>query len=331
VGKWHLGAHPSLHPNQRGFKEFFGFLGGGHTYLPGEKGGVEYLRPLQFNGEERPHEGYLTDILGQQAAEFIKRHSGASASWFLYLAFNAPHTPLSAPEDQVAKFSHITDKNRRTYAAMVHGMDAAVGTAMKALQESGRLDNTLVFFVSDNGGPDLRGRKLGKFTDNSPLRGAKGALTEGGIRVPFLVSWPAKVKPGTYDQPVIALDAFATAASAAGAQLPMDRVMDSVDLVPFLTGESALAPHENLFWRTHGPGGNYAMRTGEWKLLRDAKAESKLFNLAADPGEAKNLASNEPERVKVMLEQLQKWEEGTVPPVFENPKAGGPAKKKKKA
>lgn len=331
VGKWHLGAHPQFHPNKRGFDDYFGFRGGGHIYLPGAQGGAEYNVPLEFNGQERPFDDYLTNILGREAAGFVERHQGKS--WLLYLAFNAPHTPLSAPPELLAKFAGIADEGRRTYAAMVHAMDAAVGSVLARLDSTKQRENTLVFFISDNGGPNLEARtKKPCFTDNSPLRGYKGMVNEGGIRVPFLVSWPAKLKPGTCDKPVISLDFLPTAVAAAGGELPADRQFDGVNLIPFLTGEKSGAPHEALFWRSNGPGGTYAARMGDWKLVRLGKAEPELYNLASDVGETKNLATEKPEVLAKLTAAVDSWDRLNIAPVFDGPKQNKkPANPKAKA
>jgi arylsulfatase A-like enzyme len=251
----------------------------------------------------------------------------------LYLAFNAPHTPLQAPESWLGKLAHIKEANRRTYAAMVCAMDAAIGQVMDKLEATKQRENTLVFFVSDNGGPNLSARKLTNFTDNSPLRGAKGDLHEGGMRVPFLVCWPAKLKPGVYEQPVIALDFLPTAVTLAGGEVPKDRPIDGVDLLPYLSGEKSGAPHERLFWRTGGFKGTHAVRQGPWKFVQKPGGEPELYDLTADVGEAKNLAKEKPEMVTQFTAAIAEWETGTIAPTFESPRAGKqqPAKKKKKA
>jgi len=330
VGKWHLGAHPQFHPNKRGFDEYFGALGGGHMYFPGTGGGSEYNIPLNRNGKDEAQTKYLTEQFGDEAVAFVGRHTGEAKPWMLYLAFNAPHTPLQAPQKWLDKFSQITDKNRQTYMAMVCAMDEALGTVLGKLDATKQRENTLIYFVSDNGGPNLQSKSGTNFTDNSPLRGAKGMVYEGGMRVPFLVSWPAKIKPGKYDQPVIALDFLPTSLAAADSADLTPKNLDGVNLLPFLSGEKNSAPHATLFWRTGGPGGNNAIRRGSLKLVRLGKAEPELYDLAADIGESKNLAAEKPEVVKELVSAIAEWEKGTIAPIFESPRAGKPETKKKK-
>lgn len=323
VGKWHLGAHPQFHPLKRGFDENFTALGGGHLYFADGKGGEEYKIPLDRNGAKEPQQGYLTDQFGDEAAAFVQRHASGQP-WFLYFAFNAPHTPLQAPEKWLAKFSAIQDPNRRTYAAMIAALDENVGKVLAQLDATQQRENTLITFISDNGGPHLavKGKGMTNFTDNSPLRGAKGAVYDGGIRVPFLVSWPAKLKAGVYDQPVIALDFFSTAIALAGGQIPSDRKIDGVNLIPFLTGENKSAPHEVLFWRSQGPKGNYAARMGNWKFVRLGNAAPELYNLASDIGESKNLANEKPEELAKLEAAVAAWDKETIAPAFAGPQQG---------
>lgn len=327
VGKWHLGAHPQFHPLKRGFDEYFGALGGGHQYFPGDKGGAEYTIPLNRNGADAAHTDYLTTQFGSEAAAFVDRHAAEDKPWMLYLAFNAPHTPLQAPKVWLDQFSHIQNVNRRAYVAMVAAMDAAIGEVLGKLEATKQTENTLVCFISDNGGPNLSGRVLGNFTDNSPLRGAKSDLFEGGIRVPFVIRWPAKLKPGAYDQPVIALDLLPTAVALAGGQLPTDRVLDGVDLMPYLTGEKSGAPHERLFWRSRGTKGNHAVRQGSWKYVQVGQSAPELYDLSRDVSETKNLASTKPEIVTQIQAAIAEWEKGTIPSIFEGLKAAVPKKK----
>ena len=328
VGKWHLGAHPQFHPNKRGFDEYFGALGGGHQYFPGDKGGAEYTIPLDRNGTDEAQTKYLTEQFGDEAAAFVGRHASDGKPWMLYLAFNAPHTPLQAPKEWLEKMAHIQPEQRRTYAAMVAAMDAAIGGVMAKLDATKQTENTLIFFVSDNGGPNLAKKNGVNFTDNTPLRGAKGDLHEGGMRVPFLVSWPAKIKPGTYDQPVIALDFLPTSLAAAESTAPAN--LDGVNLLPFLTGEKTTAPHDLLFWRTGGSGGTNAVRRGNMKLVRIGKAAPELYDLSHDIGESKDLAAEKPQIVGELVTAIAKWEKDTIPPTFQSPKGGAPKKKKAK-
>lgn len=335
VGKWHLGAHPQFHPLKRGFDENFTALGGGHVYFPGDKAGPEYLIPLNRNGVAEPQKSYLTDQFGDEASAFVQRHAQGQP-WFLYFAFNAPHTPLQAPEKWLAKFASIQDPNRRTYAAMIASLDENVGKVLAQLDSTKQRENTLITFISDNGGPHLavKGKGMTNFADNTPLRGAKGAVFEGGIRVPFLVSWPAKLNPGVYDQPVISLDFFATAIAQAGGQVPADRKIDGVNLIPFLSGENKAVPHDVLFWRSQGPKGHYAARMGNWKFVRGGAAAPELYNLADDIGESKNLAREKPEVLAKIEAMVAAWDKEMIAPVFAGPqqgkaKAKGPKSKAK--
>jgi arylsulfatase A-like enzyme len=331
VGKWHLGAHPQFHPQKRGFTENFSILGGGHVYLPGGPGSQEYNIPLDRNGTGEAMKDYLTDQLGEEAEAYVKRHTDGQP-WFLYYAFNAPHTPLQASPKWMSKVSHIAGKERQTYAAMIIAMDAAIGRVLSALDVTQQRDNTLIFFVSDNGGPDNSKRPNGvKFTDNTPLRGAKGDVWEGGARVPFLVSWPAQLKPSVYDQPVTALDFFTTSLAQAGASIPADRPIDGVDLIPHLNGSSTTAPHDILFWRTNGPTGNYGARMGNWKYVRMGSTAPQLFDLSTDIGETKDLAAEQPDILAQLQSKVDAWTKQTIAPVFAGPKGGKPKTKAKNA
>src|SRR4029079_4320885 len=205
VGKWHLGSGPEFHPQKRGFDDFFGFLGGAHDYF--EDQGI--LRGTQQVDEKE----YLTDAFGREAVAFIEKHK--SEPFFLYLAFNAVHTPMQADDPRLMKFAPISDNKRRTYAAMMSAMDDAIGKVRKKLEDIGVAENTLVTFISDNGGPTMPGTTTNA-SINKSLRRAERRTLEGGVRVPFLVAWPAKMKPAVYEKPVIQLDLNATALTAAG-------------------------------------------------------------------------------------------------------------------
>ena len=231
VGKWHLGAKPAMHPQQRGFEEFFGFLGGAHSYFKsaGILRGTEPVKELD----------YTTDAFGRESVAFIERHK--AQPWLLYLAFNAVHTPMDATDDRLAKFPNIENKQRRTYDAMMLALDDAVGVVRKKLADTGLDKNTFIIFISDNGGPTMKGTTINA-SSNAPLRGSKRTTLEGGIRVPFLVAWPGHVKPGVYEQPVIQLDLTYTALAIAGAGIKPEWKLDGVNLLPFLAGEQSGPP-----------------------------------------------------------------------------------------
>lgn len=345
VGKWHLGGTAKYHPFRHGFDEFFGFTHEGHYFLPPPyRGAVTMERRTQLpgGGEGRwiskdgktiysTHMGhnepdydannpivrgsqpveeaaYLTDAFTREAIDFIERKQ--DQPFFLYLSYNAVHSPLQGADSYMEKFAHITDLHRRIFAAMLANMDASVGEVLAKLRETGLEDNTLMVFFSDNGGPT---KEL--TSSNGPLRGGKGSVYEGGLRVPFLMQWPGKLPKGqVYSQPVISLDVFATAASAANR--PMEG-LDGVDLLPYLAGENLGSPHETLFWRT---GRRTALRKGDWKLLRNpgrgATPDWQLYNLATDVSESQDLASTQPERLKAMAEHWQQLDREMVAPLW---------------
>jgi arylsulfatase A-like enzyme len=322
VGKWHLGAHPQFHPNRRGFDEYFGLLGGGHVYIPGAKGSGEYQIPMDRNGKPEPLTEYLTTVLGHEGSSFITRHKGQP--WFLYLAFNAPHTPLQVTDPLMKRVKHITDETRRSYAGLVVGLDDAIGVVMNALKESGQVENTLVFFFGDNGGPVSV-----THSDNTPLRGAKGDVFEGGIRVPFIISWPGRLAQGKdYAQPVSSLDVFATAVALTSANVPAGHTLEGTNILPYLTGRQAGAPHDRLFWRSGG-GAKFAVREGDWKLVGGQNGKTQLFNLAEDIGESNDLAAAQGEVLTRLSRAYDEWNKDNVPPLFESPKANRPKAAKK--
>lgn len=308
IGKWHLGAAPEFAPQRRGFAETYGFIGGGHRFRDWQvNAAVEYQVPLERNGQAVPVPAHLTTDLGREAADFVRRHRGEP--WFLYLAFNAPHNPHEPTPERLARFAGIADPVRQKYAAQMSLMDDAIGEALGALRDSGQEQRTLVFFFSDNGGPvGING------SSNTPLRGAKGTVYEGGVRVPFLVAWPGRVPAGRVDaRPVISLDVFATALGAAGVPMPADRAYDSVNLLPYLTGEASGNPHERLFWRS---GAKLAVREGRWKLVRDAGKPDELYDLEADVAESKDLAAQQPAVAARLTAALEGWNRQLIDPVF---------------
>lgn len=313
VGKWHLGAAPAFHPLNRGFDYFYGFTGGGHDYFRvdvTESPLREYLLPLNDGRAASGFSGYLTDVLTDRAIDFAA--ADRDTPFFLYLSYNAPHTPLQAPDETIGKYGHVEDEQRRRYLAMVDSLDHNVGRIVAALQAAGRWADTLTFFLSDNGG--VAGGET-DWADNGPLREGKGTLFEGGIRVPFTASWPARWPGGTtFDPMVISLDVAATALAAAGASAAADRPLDGVDLDPYLRGAASGVPHQALFWTTDritGAGVGYAVRTADVKLVRDRLAERPaLYDVRADPGEAHDRLPDDPDTAARLAALWNDWNAG---------------------
>ena len=336
IGKWHQGGSAAYHPFRHGFEEFFGFMHEGHYFVPPPWGGVTTMlrrktipgggegrwigdknliyhtwgsnepdydadNPIIRGGQPVVETEYLTDALTREAVDFIDRHD--DKPFFLFLSYNAVHSPLQGADAYMRKFAHIEDIQRRIFAAMLANMDDSVGEVLDQLRESGLEENTVVFFLSDNGGPT---REL--TSSNAPLRGQKGMMYEGALRVPFMVQWKGGLPRGqVYDHPVSSLDIYATAAARAQAKAPPQ--VEGVDLVPFLTGENSGRPHETLFWRQ---GGRAGLRHGDLKLVRMGSRKSvgqvkwELYDLSRDIAEETNLAERYPER---LTELVAIWEE----------------------
>lgn len=291
IGKWHLGAHPSQRPNQRGFDEFYGFLSGGHRYFPEEYTLQDlaqvnsqydaYRTKLLKNSARVEETEYLTDALSREAVNFVIENQ--QSPFFLYLAYNAPHAPMQATQKYLDRFPNIQNKKRRTYAAMVSAVDEGVGRLLDEIEKRGLAENTIIFFLSDNGGPTKDNA-----SSNAPLRGFKGDFFEGGIRVPFAVQWKGKIPAGvTYDHPVISLDIFSTVAELAGVN-PQNE-LDGVNLIPFLTGLRSDRPHQALYWRNYDAQ-RFAVRVSDEKLITMPDRIFQ-FNLKKDLSEKKELAS----------------------------------------
>ncbi len=300
VGKWHLGRDEKRIPTARGFDEFFGFLGAQHSYLPA--GGRATGRAAIYRGTETVREPeYLTDALGREAAAFIGKHK--TEPFFLYLPFNAVHIPMEATDKYLKRFADIKDERRRTYAAMQSAMDDAIGVVLKNLRDNGLEENTLVIFLSDHGG--AAGSRTPNGALNTPLRGAKIDLYEGGIRVPLLMQWKAKLTGGTtFCQPIIHLDLFPTILAAAGVDVKADWKLDGVNLLPHLTGEASVATHDLLYWRM---GNQFAVRKGNWKLVRNDEKPAQLYDLSADIGETTDLSAKHPLTFKELETAWKAW------------------------
>jgi len=308
IGKWHLGSSNAHAPWKRGFAETFGFIGGGHSYLNWKPDRHQYNLMLTRNGEPVEVAEHLTTAFGNEAAAFIRRHTGGP--WMLYLAFNAPHTPHQPTAEREAKFASISDPQRRKCLAQVSLLDDAIGIVTASLTESKQAQRTLVFFFTDNGGPTKSGAV------NAPLRGQKGQIYEGGVRVPFIVSWPGKLPAGaTCDALVSSLDVFATTLAVAGVRMPTDKKYDGVNIVPYLTGETQTPPHERLFWRTGG-GWESAVREGQWKLDCPHGKPAELYDLSTDIGESRDLAAEKPAIAARLNAALDAWNKELIPPAF---------------
>ena len=297
IGKWHLGFGPAYRPTARGFDEFYGTLAN-----------TPFFHPTHFIDSRKSPEVvkvqdesfYTTDAYAQRAVEWLQART--AAPWLLYLPFNAQHAPLQAPQKYLDRFAGITDQKRRTFAAMLSAMDDAVGRVLAAVRERGQEENTLVFFIADNGGPTQ-----GTSSRNGPLRGFKTNTYEGGPRVPFLVQWKGRLPAGrTYDLPVMNIDVTPTILAAAGKPIDAAEKLDGVDLLPFLGGTATGRPHETMFWRF---GDQWAVRSGDWKLVvsKGGSGRPELYDLAADIGEKNDLAASEPARVAELQKLYDGW------------------------
>lgn len=310
IGKWHLGAAAEFHPLNRGFDYFYGFLGGGHDYfrIDGTKKVWEaYLQPLVRNRKSDNFEGYLTTALSKDAANFVKNNK--ENPFFLYVAYNAPHMPLQAPKEDVERYAHIKDKKRRVYAAMVDVMDRGIGTVIQSLKDNGIYENTLIFFLSDNGGPQSKGgsTKGWNGSDNKPFRGGKGNMYDGGVHVPFFASWPKKFKPGTViDYPVNSLDIGRTAVELAGGNALSAPKMEGVNLVPFATGKKKGAPHDFIYWKSGNKWSILAADGTKHILDRDSK-KPEMFFLPKDISESKDIIQKNSKKAKKLRTQWEVW------------------------
>ncbi|MEZ6022247.1 MAG: sulfatase-like hydrolase/transferase [Hyphomonadaceae bacterium] len=313
IGKWHLGESAPLRPEAQGFDESLGFMAGAGMYLPRSDPNVVNAElpfdpidrflwanlpyAVQYNGGQRFRpEGYITDYFTDQAVAAID--ANRNRPFFMYLAYNTPHTPLQAARADYDALSGIEDHTERVYGAMITALDRGVGRVMQALRDNGLDDNTLVIFTSDNGGAWY----VGLPNINQPYRGWKATFFEGGVRTPFFVRWPARLPAGArVEGPATHMDIFATAAAAANA--PVTRQLDGVNLLPYLAGETATPPHDVLFWRS---GPYRVVRAGDWKLqVSETPDRVWLFNLREDPTEQHDLAAQHPERVAEMRAMIE--------------------------
>lgn len=320
IGKWHLGGGPEYRPTRRGFDEFFGTLANTPFFHPTNfvdsrvSNDVRAITDTTF---------YTTDAYAERALDWMTKN--ASKPYFLYLPFNAQHAPLQAPKKYLERFPKITDEKRQLFAAMMAAMDDAIGRVLAQVRAMGQEENTIFFFISDNGGPTSS-----TTSKNGPLRGFKMTTYEGGPRIPYLMQWKGKIPAGkTYDFPVMNLDVLPTAITAAGGKVDPSWKLDGVDLLPYLTGANAARPHPTLYWR-YGP--QWAIRHGDMKLVvsKGGSGQPELYNLAADIGESKDLASAQPAKVKELQALWDKWSAEQAPASAPDGPAGGKGTKKGK-
>ncbi|WP_366185989.1 sulfatase-like hydrolase/transferase [Flavobacterium ovatum] len=341
IGKWHMGGSEPFHPNNRGFDYFYGFLAGGHSYFPenvktvaplvSEKTGEPAYsanegsyHPLTRNDKAGEFNEYLTTALSKDAAKFI---GDSKKPFCLYMAYNAPHLPLEAPKETIDKYKNIKDPQRRVYAAMIDKMDEGVGIIIKALKDSGKYDNTLIFFLSDNGGP--RAEKQGHgFAFNGPFVGGKGSMHEGGSHVPFFLHWPnGNLKKGVFEGLVSSLDISATAVALGNGDTSGEK-LEGTNLIPFLTGAKKGTPHDALFWRMDD-GKAWSVRTEKTKYLLEGygkNVQPELFDMEKDPYESTNIVSNSAKDKAAMAKLWNEWNQGNISNSFLQ---AGPYQKKR--
>ena len=319
-GKWHLGVRDGYHPLQRGFDEFVGFLPGGNDFVTRRTPGAQ-IAAVRGEGERMPEQRqhtllrghtpfqddrYLTDLLAEEGVEFIQRNR--ANQFFLYLSFNAIHTPLQATARYMDRFPTIKNPKHRVLAAMTAALDDAVGAVMAKLRESNLDRDTMVVFMSDNGCPVITGAGT-----NHPLNGEKVTYFEGGIRVPYVLRWPGRVPSGlTYRQPAVSRDIVPTFLEAAGISAPDGIRFDGANLLPYLNGRAG-APHQALFWRA---GNGRAVRMGKWKLVEFGDSYSRLFDLEKDIGEKNDLSASHPAEVRKLRDGWKAWSDTMATPAW---------------
>ena len=300
IGKTHTGTDPEFLPNASGFEEFFGFNNGASNYVSDGKFGVKINQtnnPILHDDKPVEESEYITDAFGREAVAFINRHK--TEPFFLYVAFNAIHGPMQPKPEDFERFNNIQDPLRRKAVSMNYTLDTNVGRILKALQANGLDKNTLVFFLSDNGGKPNNNGSL-----NTPLRGEKGQLWDGGIRIPFCAQWPARIAAGgLIDTPIISLDLLPTILAATGA--PLSDPVDGVDLIPILTGKTSSLLDRYIFWRFNDA---HALRNGEWKYVSSSsKKKPELFHISTDISEANDLSQDKPDVLQQMEKIYNEW------------------------
>jgi arylsulfatase A-like enzyme len=308
IGKWHLGSLPNFGPLKSGYDSFYGNYGGAIDYFTHKPGVGPNVKEDLYEGEVAVHEvGYYTDLLGDRAAAFV-RQQDKDKPFFLSLHYTAPHWPWEGPKDeevskQIDNIFHYDGGDLATYAKMVVALDASIGRVLKALEQKGQAGNTIVIFTSDNGGE--------RFSKTWPFSGQKTELLEGGIRVPAIVRWPARIKPGQVNEQVaISMDWLPTLLAAAGTAPAASHPPDGKNLLPVLLGE--LQPQERtLFWR-YKANAQRAARAGNWKYLK-LNGNEFLFDVTKDQRERANLAYKHPDKLADLKQQWERWNADMLP------------------
>lgn len=308
IGKWHLGQLPAYHPGKRGFDEYWTYKKGSHDYFIADSSLKGIKDSIDCNYKSVEGISYITDDKGDEAVAFIERHH--TEPFFLFVSFNAPHTPMQAKESALQLYAHIEDTGRRTYAAMVHTLDENVGKIISSLEEQGISEQTLIVFLSDNGGPVIHNHSI-----NAPFNGMKGTLLEGGIHVPFIMKWPNGLEAGTlHNQAVIATDLAATFLSIGGGKITTDMFDGvAVNLIDQINHKNSISDNRELKWRFTISA---AIREGDWKLIRLPDRLPLLFNLSNDISEQHNVAMEHMDITERLLSRLGNWDVSLPHPLF---------------
>ncbi len=319
IGKDHQEKLEEFHPINRGFDEFFGFVNGASTYFSNKNKKQSLQRGTTPVNDESE---YLTDAFGREAVKFIKKNK--ENPFFLYLPFNAVHGPLEAKKEDLQHFKNIKNVKRRTLAAMHMAMDRNIGNIIETLNTLDLDENTLIFFYSDNGG-----KPEGNYSYNYPLKGKKGMVLEGGIRVPFLMYWNGTIKGGQKkDFPVAAIDIYPTILSAINSDVKVENELDGIDLMPFLNNEEVVPEDRYIYWRFLY---QWAIRNNDWKLLKlKGKQELELYHISEDISETKNVITEFPEIANKLKKEYDVWSDGMMQPQWSwQSKFGGPIDSRK--
>jgi arylsulfatase A-like enzyme len=314
IGKWHLGTLPDYGPLKSGYDHFWGFRGGALDYFTHKSGPANTDTADLWDDDAKIHQvGYLTDLLGDRVVSAIGDYAKTKRPFFISLHFNAPHWPWEAPGDEAEsqRIKALVDfdgGSQQTYARMVRQMDLQVGRVLEALETAGLADTTIVVFTSDNGGE--------RFADTWPFTGRKTELLEGGLRIPAVIRWPGRIRPGgTTEQVAISMDWMPTLLSIAGAQPDPSYPPDGINLAPTLTRNASPVPRK-LFWR-YKFNAQRAVRDGDLKWLK-INENTFLFNVAADPLERANLKNREPDAYQRLMAEYEAWNATMLP---EDPKS----------